>query len=76
MTKIFCFSERKSINDTLRRCGLLAEWMHSLTFFSAVDFDGFDEELFWNHGKIVEKEFPEMFEHFKEIFEQRLEEGY
>ena len=31
----------------IRRAGAIADWLHNLAMFSALDFEGFNEEWFW-----------------------------
>lgn len=36
-----------SQSQQVRRAGAIADWLHNLAIYSAIDFDRFDEERFW-----------------------------
>ena len=36
------------LSESKRKIEHLADWVHNLAAFSATDFEGFDEEKFWN----------------------------
>jgi len=55
------------------RAWVLAEWLHNLAEFSALDFAGFDEEQFWKKLAALDKEHPGLgLTAYQERFEQRL----
>jgi hypothetical protein len=41
---VYWLRQRKQI----RGAGQVANWLHNLALFSAIDFDGFDEDAFWS----------------------------
>jgi hypothetical protein len=43
----------------IRRAGALANWLHNLALFSALDFERFDEARFWHDLETVCKRYPE-----------------
>lgn len=53
----------------IRSAGDVANWMHNLALYSAIDFDGFDEDAFWTELGCLERTFPGgSFERFRDIF--------
>ena len=57
----------------IRGAGYLADWLHNLAFFSARDFDGFDEEWFWRDGHALAHNRPEFScDFYRRLFEQQL----
>jgi hypothetical protein len=57
----------------IRCAGAVADWLHNLAFFSAVDFRGFNEEWFWRDFESARSRYPELgLEHYREMFERRL----
>jgi hypothetical protein len=49
--------------------------MHNLAFFSAVDFEGFDEGWFWREFGYLDRRGPDAEQTFyRSLFEQRLKE--
>jgi hypothetical protein len=46
--------ERKRI----RSAGEVADWLHNLALFSAIDFSGFDEDIFWSDLERLGTLFP------------------
>ena len=42
----------------VRMSGALADWLHNLAMFSALDFHDFDEERFWRDYEWFEKNYP------------------
>lgn len=57
-----------------RLAGLIADWLHNLAEFGVCDFDGFDEQIFWNeheslaarHTDFARCQFRQRFEAFAE----------
>jgi len=59
----------------VRYAGRVADWLHNLAFFASAEFDGFDEDLFWDEVQSLEKRFPDFSPlRYRNVFEQRLEE--
>ena len=55
------------------RAGAIADWLHNLAHYSSLDFDGFDENLFWKgYERFVNKHGDPW--KFREVFERRLRE--
>jgi hypothetical protein len=56
-----------------RVAGAIADWLHNLGAFAARDFEGFDEQWFWDeHSRLCER-FPDAdLQHFRRAYEQRL----
>jgi hypothetical protein len=60
----------------VRRAGHLADWLHNLALFSALDFERFDEGMFWETLRWYEGRHPEfVLSHYRDIFERRLAES-
>ncbi len=58
-----------------RRAGVIADWLHNLALFSALDFEGFDEEWFWRELEAFNRRNPEYgLMHYRERFERHLAE--
>jgi hypothetical protein len=52
-----------------RGAGQVANWLHNLALFSAVDFDGFDEDTFWSELECLRSAFPAYgFRRFRDSF--------
>jgi hypothetical protein len=63
------------VGSSARRAGVIADLMHNLALFSALDFAQFEEERFWKDISLLEKRHPKMnFEQYKVDFEMRLSE--
>ncbi|WP_431475564.1 hypothetical protein [Massilia eburnea] len=53
----------------IRSAGQVANWLHNAALFSAIDFDGFDEDVFWSELDALKSAFPgNEFERFRDIF--------
>src|SRR3712207_6393478 len=52
-------SRRVSPSRVLEYHGMLADWLHNLAVFSALDFRNFDEEWFWQGFARLRADFPE-----------------
>jgi hypothetical protein len=64
----------KSLKEQAQHAGLLADWMHNLAMFSALDFEGFDEELFWNELERMRSRFTHLeFRDYRRMFEHNSE---
>ena len=48
-----------------RSAGAVADWLHNLAHFSALDFQHFDEARFW-------REFESLMSRYPEVVDQRL----
>jgi len=60
----------------IRRAGVIADWLHNLAFFSALNFQEFDEGRFWRDLENLNKRNPEydLMNYYMGIFERRLAE--
>jgi len=59
-----------------RLAGVLADWLHNLALFAALDFAGFDEEWFWRDGQSMKSLNPEFnLEWYRRFFEEQLSEA-
>lgn len=57
----------------IRRLGLVADWLHNLALFSAIDFAHFEEARFWHDFEVIRKQHPDpLLDHYKDIFEREL----
>src|SRR5579859_8105500 len=55
----------------IRRAGAIADWLHNLAMFSALDFERFDEARFWGDLDNLAKRNPEYeLMTYKGIFER------
>ncbi|WP_143167410.1 hypothetical protein [Massilia sp. CF038] len=62
---VYWLRQRKQIRGT----GQVADWLHNLALFSAIDFDGFDEDAFWSGLEWLRSAFPTYgFGHYRDIF--------
>lgn len=56
-----------------RVVGALADWLHNVAQFSALDFAGFDEQWFWKEHADLCRRFPaERLVRYREIFDEYL----
>src|SRR5688572_1735158 len=53
------------------RAGAIADWMHNLAVYSAHDFDGFNEQWFWEEYEGLAGRVPEVAA-YRTIFERRI----
>jgi hypothetical protein len=59
----------------IRRAAELADWLHNLSLFSALNFEDFNERTFWREYEHFEKHKPEYrFSEFKAVFDRVLAE--
>jgi hypothetical protein len=59
--------------ERVRRAGVLADWLHNLALFSALDFARFDEDWFWRDFQQFHKRHPEFgLERYRSRFEEQL----
>ncbi|WP_165222429.1 hypothetical protein [Aquisphaera insulae] len=59
----------------VRRAGEIADWVHNLALFSALDFRSFDEERFWADFDSLQKRHSEIdLGYYNQIFEKALSE--
>jgi hypothetical protein len=62
----------RRLGRRIRHVGALADWLHNLAYFSAVDFLRFDEERFWRDFEWLQPRFPEFsVEQYRTHFEQQ-----
>lgn len=55
----------------VRYAGAVADWLHNLAFFSARDFQGFEEPWFWRDFERICSQFPEFgLESYRQEFER------
>lgn len=58
----------------IRGAGAIADWLHNLALFSALDFARFDEARFWGELDDLIRRHPEYeLGHYRNLFEQELE---
>lgn len=68
---LYWFRERRRI----RSAGRLANWLHNLALFSAIDFVGFDEDTFWSELEELKIAFPaDSFGRFRDYFKFAVSE--
>lgn len=68
---LYWFRERRRI----RSVGRLANWLHNLALFSAIDFVGFDEDTFWSELEELKIAFPaDSFGRFRDYFKFAVSE--
>lgn len=54
-----------------RLAGAVADWLHNLAHFSAVDFAAFDEHWFWRDHANLCRRFPaDRLERYREVFDE------
>jgi hypothetical protein len=59
-----------------RPAGALADWLHNLAQYSAMDFDNFDPEMFWRHYDYLTQRFSSFFGSAKGLdYRKRYEDG-
>jgi hypothetical protein len=59
-----------------RRAGIIADWLHNLALFSALDFERFDETWFWREYESFRIRYPDAgLERYRDRFEQQLSES-
>lgn len=59
----------------VRFAGAVADWMHNLALYSAVEFAGFNEEWFWRDFHRLAREFPDFVpERYRQLFDQAVGE--
>ena len=68
---IFLFRPVSTIRY-IQQNGALADWLHNLALYSTLDFEGFDEDRFWEDGVYFGKKHPETYERYKLLYEQEL----
>jgi len=54
--------------------GELAEWLHNMAAFSALNFVGFDELRFWEEFRCLRSKYPE-FQYYRSLFQSALSES-
>src|SRR4051794_41913982 len=57
----------------IRYCGRVADWLHNLAQFSALDFDNFDEDWFWREWENLAERYPDLSE-FRSHFDRVIAE--
>lgn len=57
----------------IRRAGAIADWLHNLALFSALDFAEFDEDRFWRDFQWLLEHYPgDGLERYRTIFDERV----
>jgi hypothetical protein len=52
-----------------QRAGVIADWLHNLAQFSALDFEGFDEDWFWREFRQFNERYPDYgLTHYQDLF--------
>jgi hypothetical protein len=66
------FNWRKMAQQ-VQRAGAIAGWLHNLALYSAVDFDRFNEEWFWDEIERRRRQDPQFhLEHYREMFDREM----
>jgi hypothetical protein len=55
-----------------RVAGVLADWLHNLADYSSQEFNGFDEQRFWEEHTGLCNRFSGKLEHYRKIFDLYL----
>ena len=67
----------RRVRERLTFAMLLADWLHNLAFFSAADFEHFDEAKFWGEYDRLRPRFARHGTRYREAFERELvQEGW
>ena len=60
----------------VRRAGAIADWVHNLALFSALEFQGFDDGLFWDEFERLRRIHPEYdLDHYRWVFDRAMSEA-
>jgi hypothetical protein len=60
----------------VRQAGAIADWLHNLALFSALDFERFDENQFWRDGRVLKEHFPAFdLACYQQLFERQMLES-
>lgn len=63
----------KRITTQVRRAGFIADWLHNLALFSAIDFERFDETRFWDDFRRLQDRYPKFeLSQYQEIFDREV----
>jgi hypothetical protein len=58
------------------RAGEIADWLHNLALFSQADFDGFNEDRFWNEYEWYRQRNPDFDSYgYRDQFERFMREN-
>ena len=57
----------------LKAAALFARWLQKLAFYSSINFEGFDEKVFWEEHELLCKKFPNVFVMTRQFYEQDLQ---
>ena len=69
----FNWKNWKACSQRVRRAGVVADWLHNLALFSALDFERFDEERFWQDYRHFDERHPDFRLYaYKDVFEREL----
>lgn len=59
--------------QAVRRAGAIANWLHNLALYSAIDFEHFDEERFWtDYRSTLGRYSGTCVAHYRAAFEREL----
>ncbi|WP_345222127.1 hypothetical protein [Hymenobacter koreensis] len=58
----------------IKASALIARWLQKAAFYSAIDFDGFDEKTFWQEYRLFSRRLPNnsAFVLFEQFYKQHL----
>ena len=62
----------RRVRERLTVTMVLADWLHNLAFFSAAEFDQFDEPTFWREYDRLSPQFAAHTTNYREVFEREL----
>jgi hypothetical protein len=69
IARLVPFVSRRKVR-AVKRAGALADWLHNLALYSALDFEGFDEAWFWrDHDSICSRNPDLAIEGYRRLFE-------
>jgi len=52
-----------------QKAGVIADWLHNLAQFSALEFEGFDEDWFWREFRQFNERYPDYgLSHYQDLF--------
>lgn len=54
-----------------RRAGAVADWLHNMALYSSLDFEGFDEDRFWDEARQHAAALPHL-SYYQGVFDAHL----
>src|SRR5262249_45090672 len=73
LSRLLLPRQRHEKVSRLRRAGVVVDWLHNLAFFSAVDFERFDEDRFWRDLEGYQRRLPDFeLRAYRRLFDQEL----